>query len=165
MITSQLYLGKSVYVEKTASINNVRIGDDVKIGGYATIFGSSDNVLQIGEGCYIGPNSLVDGYHGRITIGMYVSIAQNVKILSGSGPNASKSLQKIFPITKGDIKIGNHSWIGANAVVMPNSIIGKYSVVAANSFVNSSFPDYSIIGGTPAKIIRSLTAEEIESLK
>jgi acetyltransferase-like isoleucine patch superfamily enzyme len=47
---------------------------------------------------------------------------------------------------------------------MPNVAIGKYCVVAANSFVNQSFPDYSIIGGTPAKLIRTLTDSEKEKI-
>jgi acetyltransferase-like isoleucine patch superfamily enzyme len=47
---------------------------------------------------------------------------------------------------------------------MPAVTLGKYCVVAANSFVNKSFPDYTIIGGTPAKLIRTLTPSEIETL-
>jgi acetyltransferase-like isoleucine patch superfamily enzyme len=47
---------------------------------------------------------------------------------------------------------------------MPAVTLGKYCVVAAGSYVNKSFPDYSIVGGTPAKLIRTLTPSEIEIL-
>jgi acetyltransferase-like isoleucine patch superfamily enzyme len=84
--------------------------------------------------------------------------------MSGSGPNASEVMQRIFPILKGEVSLGDHTWIGASVVIMPNVSLGKYCVVAANSFVNKSFPDYSIIGGSPAKLIRTLTQEEIKKL-
>jgi acetyltransferase-like isoleucine patch superfamily enzyme len=84
--------------------------------------------------------------------------------MSGSGPNASEIMQRIFPVLKGAVTIGEHTWLGANVVIMPNVTLGNYCVVAANSFVNKSFPDYSVIGGTPAKLIRTLTQEEIALL-
>jgi acetyltransferase-like isoleucine patch superfamily enzyme len=62
------------------------------------------------------------------------------------------------------VSIGDHTWIGAHAVIMPNVELGKFCVVAANSFVNSSFPDYAVIGGTPAKLIRILNDNEISLL-
>lgn len=76
--------------------------------------------------------------------------------MTDSGPNASKEMQKFFPLIKGPVSIGDHSWIGANSVIMPNVKLGKFCVVAANSFVNKSFPDYSVIGGNPARLIKTL---------
>ena len=165
MITSNISLGKNVFIEKTSTINNVRIEDDTKVGGYVKIFGSVDNILHIGKGCYVGINSIIEGFNAKVTIGNYVSFAQNVNIFSGSGPNASDIFQKVFPIIKGEIKIGDHTWIGASAIIMPNTAIGKFCIIAANSFVNSSFPNYTIIGGSPAKKIRSLTSDEIKKLE
>lgn len=81
-----------------------------------------------------------------------------------SGPNASEVLQRIYPIKKGSIYIGDHSWIGASAIIMPGVHLGKFCIVAANSFINSSFPDYSIIGGNPAKLIRKMTETEIKKI-
>jgi ubiquinone/menaquinone biosynthesis C-methylase UbiE len=82
-----------------------------------------------------------------------------------SGPNASPGMMKIFPIVKGPVTIGNDSWIGANSIIMPNVTLGEFCVVASNSFVNKSFPPFSIIGGTPARLIRNFTATEIEKMK
>jgi acetyltransferase-like isoleucine patch superfamily enzyme len=56
----------------------------------------------------------------------------------------------------GSVVIGDHSWIGANSVIMPGVKIGRFCVVAANSFVNKSFDDYSVIGGNPARLIRKI---------
>lgn len=164
MITSNIDLGINVSIENDASINNVKIGDNTKIASHVRIFGSSQNQLIVGENCYFGLNTIVEGFNAQVTIGKHVSFAQNVNLMSGSGPNASEKMQNIFPILKGEVIIGDHSWIGASVIIMPNVSLGKYCVVAANSFVNGSFPDYSIIGGTPAKLIRTLTKAEIEKL-
>jgi acetyltransferase-like isoleucine patch superfamily enzyme len=165
MITSNIHLGKEIQIEKDASVNNVRIGDFTKIAGGVKIFGSAEHILEVGNGCYFGLNTIVEGYNAQVTIGNHVSFAQNVNLMSGSGPNASEVMQRIFPILKGEVSIGDHTWIGASAVIMPNVALGQFCIVAANSFVNTSFPDYSVIGGTPAKLIRTLTANEIEKLQ
>ncbi len=164
MITSNISLGQNVFVDKSSTINNVTISSNTKIAAHVNIFGSTTHVLEIGENCYIGPNCLIEGYNAKVIIGSYVSFAQNINLLSGSGPNASHLMQRIFPLQKGIVNIGDHSWVGANAIIMPNVSIGKFCIVAANSFVNKSFGDYSIIGGTPAKLIRLFSPEEIEKL-
>jgi len=165
MITSNINLGLNISIESDASINNVKIGDNTKIASRVRIFGSPQHQLVVGENCYFGLNTIVEGFNAQVTIGNHVSFAQNVNLMSGSGPNASEKMQTIFPIVKGAVHIGDHSWIGANAIIMPNVQIGKYCIVGAQSFVNSSFADYSIIGGVPAKLIRTLSSVEIEKLK
>jgi acetyltransferase-like isoleucine patch superfamily enzyme len=162
MVISNIVLGKDVYIEKTASINNATIGDKTKLAGDVKLFGSKENSIEVGKECYFGPYSMIEGYNAKVVIGDNVSFAQNVNLMSGSGPNASERFQRIFPIVKGPVSIGDHSWIGASVIIMPNVVVGKFCIVAANSFVNSSFPDYSIIGGSPAKLIRTLTESEIE---
>lgn len=164
MITSNIDLGTNVSIESDASINNVRIGDNTKIASRVRIFGSAQNQLIVGDGCYFGLNTIVEGFNAQVTIGNNVSFAQNVNLMSGSGPNASEKMQSVFPIIKGEVSIGDHSWIGANAIIMPNVKLGKFCIVGAQSFVNSSFPDYSIIGGVPAKLIRTLSSDEIQKL-
>ena len=75
MITSNINLGKDVFIEKTSSINNVSIGDKTKIAGHVKVFGSENNLLIIGKDCYIGMNSVLEGFNGKVTIGNHVSFA------------------------------------------------------------------------------------------
>ena len=164
MITSNINLGQNIKIEKDASINNVKIGDNTRIAGRVKIFGSQENILEVGKSCYFALDCFIEGFNAKVIIGDNVSFAPSVHLISGSGPNASTAMQKVFPIVKGPVTIGDHSWISVNSTIMPNVSIGKYCIVAANSFVNDSFPDYSIIGGVPAKLIRTLTSEEIEKL-
>ena len=164
MIVSNLFLGSNVQVDTSAKMNNAKIGDGVKIAAQVNVFGAASHLIEVGEATYIGPFSLLEGYNAPVKIGCNVSIAQRVTILSGSAPNGSEQMQRIFPAIKGPVSIGDHTWIGAHVVIMPNVQLGKFSVVAANSFVNRSFPDYAVIGGTPAKLIRILNDNEIALL-
>jgi acetyltransferase-like isoleucine patch superfamily enzyme len=54
---------------------------------------------------------------------------------------------------KGSVTIGKYSFIGPHSTVMPGTIIGKGSLVHAYSYVKGEFPDFSIIGGNPAKVL------------
>lgn len=161
---SNILLGSNVDIDPSSSINNVSISDNVKIAKRCSIFGSETDILKIGCSTYIGMNCIINGFSDKISIGSYVSIAQNVNIMTDSGPNASPAMQKIFPIKKGPVKIGNNCWIGASVIILPNVTLGDCCVVAANSFVNKSFPDFSIIGGSPARLIRAFTEEEKQKM-
>lgn len=156
MILSNITLGKGVEIHESSSINNISLGDNVKISKHCSVFGSAACILQIGSDTYIGPNSFIQGYKANVVIGKRVSIAQNVNIMSNSGPNASSDMQKYFPIEIAEVSIGNDCWIGANAVIMPGVVLGEFCVVAANSFVNKSFDSFTVIGGNPARLIKKL---------
>ena len=162
---ANITLGINVEIDPSTSFNNVIIGDHVKIAKRCSIFGGTDNLLEIGSYSYVGMNSIINGFAAKVKIGHNVSIAQNINIMADSGPNASTVMQSIFPIEKGPVQIGNHCWIGASVIIMPNVILGDFCIVAANSFVNNSFAEYSIIGGNPAKVIRRLTEEEINKIQ
>ena len=154
MKISNISLGENVNIDPSTSINNVQIGNEVKIAKFCSIFGAKTNLLEIGDQSYVGMFTILNGFKKKLVIGKNVSIAQNVNIMTDSGPNASEKMQKFFPLLEGEINIGDNSWIGANSIIMPNVILGEFCVVAANSFVNKSFPPYSVIGGNPAKLLK-----------
>ncbi|TDT58936.1 galactoside O-acetyltransferase [Enterobacter sp. AG5470] len=162
MRLENISLDGSATVDPSTSINNVRLGDNVKIAKRCSVFGSKEHILCIGHDTYVGMNSILNGYNAKLTIGAHVSIAQNVNIMTDSGPNASEILQKIYPIQKEAIEIGDHCWIGASATIMPGVKLGNFCIVAANSYVNTSFDDYSIIGGTPARLIKKIDPAELQ---
>jgi acetyltransferase-like isoleucine patch superfamily enzyme len=161
---SNINLGLNVEIDPSTTINNVIINDGVKIAKLCSIYGGPDNLLELGKNTYVGMNTIINGFAGKVIIGENVSIAQNVNIMVDSGPNASASMQRIFPIVKAPVTIGNHVWIGAGSIIMPGVTLGDYCVVAANSYVSKSFESFTIIGGNPAKVIRTLTEEEKSKL-
>ncbi len=156
MEMSNISLGTNVKVDPTSSLNNVSLADNVKIAKYCSVFGSPDHVLEVGEGSYVGMFSVLNGFSAPLKIGKKVSIAQNVNIMTDSGPNASEVMQKIYPIIKGPVTIGDHAWIGAGVIIGPGVTIGKCSIVGANSFVTTDIESYSVYAGNPAILIKRI---------
>lgn len=163
MKTSNIYLKENVEIAEGTTINNISIGNDVKISKNCILFGSEKNLLEIGDNTYFAVGCLVNGYKQKIKIGKNVSIGPNVTILSDSGPNRSEKLKKIFPVIEGDIIIGDDCWLGMNCMIMPGIKLGNCCIIAAGSFVNQSFPDFSVVAGSPAKLVRSIK-KELESI-
>lgn len=156
MEISNISLGLNVVVDTTSTINNVSIGSGVKIAKFCSVFGSPSSIVEIGEGSYIGMFSVLNGFAARLSIGKNVSIAQNVNIMTDSGPNASQLMQKVYPIVKGAVTIEDDVWLGAGVIVAPGVRIGKCSIIGANSFVNKDVEPYSLYAGNPAVFIKKL---------
>ena len=58
------------------------------------------------------------------------------------------------------IKIGAHVWIGSNATVLPGVTIGDYAVVAAGAVVTQDVPAMTVVGGVPARVLKTIQEEE-----
>lgn len=92
----------------------------------------------------------------RIVLEKHVLLARNVYI-SDHG-HAFEDLHKpiMFQGIAGiaEVSIGEHTWIGQNACVMPGVRVGRHCVVGANSVVTKDLPDYSVAVGAPARIVK-----------
>ena len=66
---ANINLGKDVEIDPSSSINNVTIGDNVRIAKRCSVYGSPGNQLEIGSNTYIGMNSLLNGFAAKLTIG------------------------------------------------------------------------------------------------
>lgn len=132
-------------------------------------------VIRVGIGTYGALNVYTWGGVGEsLDIGHYVSIASDVKFILGGNHHISgfttypimsmaKTLcPELDATSKGRIKIDDDVWIGFNSIILSGVHIGRGTVVAAGSVVTKSFPPYSIIGGNPAKFIKTrLSSDDI----
>jgi acetyltransferase-like isoleucine patch superfamily enzyme len=57
------------------------------------------------------------------------------------------------------VRIGSGSWLGANVVILPGTVLGRNTVVAAGAVVRGEFPDHVVLGGVPAKVLRHYSEE------
>jgi len=114
--------------------------------------------VNIGKSTRIGKNvyinhlcSLLD--MGTISIGDNVLIGPKVNILTEEHPvnPAKRKALMVRPVV-----IKNGAWIGAGATILPGVTIGDNSVVAAGAVVNKDVPDNTVVGGIPAKFIKTL---------
>ncbi|MGX5202155.1 acyltransferase [Aliikangiella sp. IMCC44632] len=119
----------------------------------------------IEDHCYIGPCAVLRGDFGRIHVSHHSNI-QDCCVLH-SFPDKDCFLEPYSHIGHSAVlhgcRIGENALIGMNAVVMDDAIIGQESMVAACSFVRAKFTcdARSMVMGTPAKVARQLSAEEV----
>ncbi|WDF70653.1 DapH/DapD/GlmU-related protein [Sphingobacterium oryzagri] len=90
---------------------------------------------------------------GGITIEDDVLIAPKVSLLTEGHPltPADRGALQVKPIV-----IKRNAWIGANATILPGVTIGAHAVVAAGAVVSADVPDYAVVAGIPAKIVKTI---------
>lgn len=138
-----------VYHQKTIFENSVYISDCKN--------------LTIGEYCHINERVFIQG----ATIGSNVMIAPDVSILSNSHAYDRLDIPMIeqemivnsCPVIESDV------WIGRNVVILHGVRIGKGSIVGAGSVVTKDIEPYSIVGGVPAKLIKSRIEKAVDEIK
>ena len=119
----------------------------------------------IGPGCYIGPCASLRGDFGRIIVGCGVNIQDNC-IIHGF-PEHDTVIEDDGHIGHGAIlhccHIARNALVGMNAVVMDKAQVGESAIVAAMAFVKAGMvvPPRCLVAGTPAKIVRELSEQEM----
>lgn len=106
---------------------------------------------EIGEGCWIGAFTLLDG-SGGLTIGRGCDISSGAQILTHSSVRRTVTERRHPHVDRAATVIGEHCFVGTNAVVLMGAQIGHHSVIAAGAVVKefAEFEPYSLIAGVPA---------------
>ena len=143
-IFKNVVFGKYVKLYKNTCVINATIGTMSYVGPFSTISNS-----VIGKFCTIAPDVKIGlGKHATSFISIhpafYSTVGQSPIIFTKK--NHYQEFEEIF--------IGNDVWIGARSIVLDGVKIGNGVIVAAGSVVVKDIPDYAIVGGVPAKIIK-----------
>jgi chloramphenicol O-acetyltransferase type B len=127
-------------------------------------------MYDIGDYTYGSPDVFSYGEGARLRIGKYGSIASGVQIflggnhrpdwvttypfpvLDGDWPGAAGIVGT--PLSKGDVVIGNDVWIGYGATILSGVRIGDGAVIGAMAVVTKDVPDYAIVAGNPARVVK-----------
>jgi len=112
--------------------------------------------ISIGRRVSINDNVYLDGY-GGIEFGDDSGVAFGSALISEDHEISNPEiLIKEQPKIPGKITIGKNAWIASNCTILKGVTIGEGSVVAAGSVVTRSVPPFTLVGGNPARVIRSL---------
>lgn len=137
-------IGKNVFIRNNARIEGVGRHEHAKF--YP--------LIQIGENVSIEQNLHLT-CADKIIIGGNTAIASNVTITDINHCYRDINLPpEKQPLQINAVVIGEDCKIYNNAVILPGTILGTHNVVGANSVVSGRFPDYCVIAGAPAKIIK-----------
>jgi maltose O-acetyltransferase len=138
----------------------------IPIGPHTVILGTMEFTetrrmqarLRIGRHTLINKRFFAD-LTADITIGDHVQIGHHA-ILVTAGHEIGSAQQRSGPARPQPIVIENGCWIGARCTILPGVRIGASSVVAAGAVVVESVPPNSMVGGVPARILRTLPADD-----
>ena len=127
---------------------------DGNIGENSTITtpfaGAAFDKMKLGNNVFINSNCLAMA-RGGITIEDGVMLAGNVQLLSNNHDEYERQI-----ITCEEILIKKGAWIGAGATIMAGVTVGKYAIVGAGAIVTKNVPDYAVVVGVPAKVVKTL---------
>lgn len=162
---SKISFGKYLKLGDHVSVNalgkdGIILGNNVGIGAFSrviisTTFDNPGSSIKIGNKVGIGEFAYLGGAGGLeigddCIVGQYFSchpenhITENLEI-----PIRHQG------VTRKGIKIGSNCWIGSKVTILDGVTIGKGCIIAAGAVVTQSFADYSVIGGVPAKLLKS----------
>lgn len=132
---------------------NIKIGKYTTLGAYNFFHGN----VSLGKYCQIGRNVAVHATNHPIN---YLSTYINNRLFDGE----LKELKEAKPV-----EIGNDVWVGHGVIILSGIKIGNGAIIAAGSVVTKDVPPYSIVTGTPAKVLKfrfdASVIKEIEELK
>lgn len=154
-----LRLGDYVYVSALAKIG-IEFGNNVSIGAFSRIivstsFNNIGEKIKIGNNVGIGEFAYLGGA-GGLEIGDDCIVGQYLSCHPENHNYENLTIPIRFQgVNRRGIKIGENCWIGSKVTILDGVEIGDGCVIAAGSVVTQSFPENSIIGGVPAKIIKT----------
>lgn len=115
------------------------------------------NRVKFGKGVFINHSAILSA-SGGIKFEDGIMAAPGLKIATINHDMYDRHLT----YTYGKVIVKKNAWLGLNVTICPGVTIGKYAVVAAGAVVTKDVPDYAVVGGVPAKVIKMLDPDKMK---
>jgi len=133
---------------------HIRLGRNVYVGHNAILKGYHKNELVIGDEAWIGQQCFLHGA-GGLSVGARVGIGPAVKIITSTHEEAGRNVPILFaPLVLAPVVIEDDADLGVGAIVLPGVRIGRGAQVGAGAVVTKDVPDYAVVAGVPARLVR-----------
>lgn len=141
------------------------VADDVFVAPGAHIIGN----VELKQGASVWFNSVLRGDMDKLTIGENTNIQDGSVLHTDAGIplNIGKGVTVGHKVMLHGCSIGDYSLIGINAVVLNGAKIGRFCIIGANALIteNMEVPDYSVVMGSPGKVVKTLDESVEPKLK
>jgi len=160
--------------------HKIHIGNDVVIDDNCLVDakGESNRGIRIGDGVFIGRNTILSCKNGDIELGDHANIGFNCELFSASRVTVGSSalLAAYTYVIGGDhdfsdpskpvldqtrtsagVAIGPGAWVGAGAKILDGVTVGHHAVIGAGAVVRADVPAHAVAVGVPARIVSSRT--------
>lgn len=153
-----VFLGKNVELRARPGYGRIILGPWVHIGDHNCIR-CHEGTLRIGPKAVLGKDNVLNCYLD-IELGESTLISDWVYVADFNHVHTDIHMPiKDQGIVKAPVRIGPDCWIGAKASVLSGTTVGRGCVVGAHSVVNKDVPDYSVVVGVPARVVRDRKAD------
>jgi len=145
----KMLFGEGVVIQRDSWLNIAYDNPDVRY------------MIELGAGTNIGRRCTISASH-RIVFGKKVLLGPNVLVTDHNHEYRHVGVPVVdqgITSTSNSVFIGDGTWIGTNSVVVGNVTVGKGCVVGADTVVTRDIPDYCVVAGSPAKVIRAFDAD------
>ena len=133
----------------------IKIKENVWIGDNTIFWGNG--LIQIGKNTHIGENSWIySSKKGGVEFGDDVNCAANLYLIDSDHQFKKGVLIRQQELLSKKVVISDDVWIAANVTILKGTRIGFHSVVGACSLCNKWYPDYSVICGVPALVVKQI---------
>lgn len=144
-------LGSVTFEGKNAVLSFCNFNGQIKVG-YGSTFSIHNLIhgnIEIGKYCQFGPYASINTFNHPTT---HITTYINKNLLNGSMAQYK---------TSKPTKLGNDVWVGKNAIILGGITLGNGVIVAAGSVVTKDVPDYHIVAGIPAKVIKKRFSDQV----
>lgn len=148
-----VFLGKGVRLEARRHYGRIVLGRFVHLGD-GNALRAHEGTLRLGDKVVMGRDNQLN-CHLDIEIGAGTIVSDWVYVCDFDHVTSDLDTPiKDQGIVKSPVRIGPGSWIGTKVSVLRGTVVGRGSVLAAHAVVRGQFPDHSIVGGVPARLLR-----------